>query len=102
MGLSRVRSRPRRPALLLCGVLTAALVVAAYAIPLAIAAGCGYLALVCFQMLNVTGAILGVGACACAATILSSIVPRRDNSIPTSVLLDPAGAAVSSASAPID
>jgi Zn-dependent protease with chaperone function len=64
-------------------------IVAAYLVALAIAAGCAYLSLASFRMLNLAGIIVGIGAAACAVTILWSIVPRRDRFTPPGPLLDP-------------
>lgn len=82
MSKSVVQNVPRRPVLILCGVLTVVVVVMAYVIALAIAAGCAALALMGFSTTSFAGFIAGSGASVCALIILWSVIPRREKFTP--------------------
>jgi Zn-dependent protease with chaperone function len=84
----RVQNAPRRPALLFWGILTVLVLVSAYLLALAIAAGCVIVCIGGISTFSAGGVILGIGAGVCAGTILWSIFPRRDAFAPPGVLLD--------------
>jgi heat shock protein HtpX len=82
MPASRLSAAPRKPLLMLWGLLTAVVVVCAYVIALAIAVGCGFLGVAVLGTFSFTSLIIGVGSLTCAAAILWSLVPRRDRFVP--------------------
>lgn len=90
MPTSRLSIAPRRPLLLFWGVATAAVIVCAYVIALAMALGCAALGLAAIGAFSLTTLIAGVGGLTCAAAILWSLVPRRDRFVPPGPALDAA------------
>jgi len=90
MPASRVRSAPRRPLLVLWGIVTALVVLTAYVVALAIAAGCAYVSLIMFSELGFSRLIVGIAAGVCAVSILWLLIPRWDRFTAPSKEFDPA------------
>jgi len=90
MAPSRVSAAPRRPLLWLCGIVTILMVVFAYLLALAIAAGLGLLTIGVLGSHSLVAIIIATGAATCSASILWSLAPRRDNFTPPGPAIDPA------------
>jgi len=75
---ARIQAAPRRPILLLWGILIFLAVICAYVLALALVAFCIALSIAGITSMSLIGIVLGAWAAVGAGAILWSLVPRRD------------------------